>query len=545
MTLFVSVLAVSAEAATFTIAWDPPGGPEVAGYEVLWGTSTQQYTDTVDVGTNTTYQFTPPDPTLVYYVAVRAYDGAGLRGAPTTEVIIVSNGSGLSAATISTAGPQGPPGVAGPQGPTGATGPNGAPGVPGPAGPAGLVGPRGVAGPAGPAGPVGPAGLQGVEGPIGATGPQGVPGVGAPGPVGPPGPAGVVWRGAWSEATLYAAGDGVGRDGTSYIAIAPSVDDPPPGALWQLLAAAGAIGPAGPQGVPGPVGPVGPAGGPTGPPGSAGPPGVIWRGAWVEATLYAAGDGVARDGTSYIAIAPSVDDPPPGASWQLLAAAGAIGPAGPQGVPGPAGPVGPAGAPGSTGQAGLPGLPGVPGAEGAIGPQGHEGAQGPIGEAGPTGPQGDQGAPGSAGPQGLPGAVLVGAQNIIPGSEWAPSTAWTTVLSGFAGTTTGGPLLIHVTIPIGAINPGLFSCRPIVDDVWAGSYELPQVDSDFHKEGAVSAVAPWGDSRTLMSWSSSRVYAGVPAGAHQFAVQCATNVDGSFVGLPSSLLSLSVIEVRP
>jgi hypothetical protein len=350
LTLLVCVLAASADAATFTIAWDPVVDPAAAGYEVVWGTTSREYTVVVDVGTKTTYQFTVPDPTLVYYLAIRAYDDAGARSAPTSELTIVSNGSGLSSATITAVGPQGPAGVAGSQGPMG---------------------------------PQGPQGARGSTGATGSKGSQGLPGA--------------------------------------------------PGAT-------------GAQGVAGPVGPQG--------------------------------------------------------------------------------------------------LPGVRGTDGAVGPQGLEGAQGPVGEAGPAGPQGDQGAEGPAGPLGPPGAVVIGVQNLIPGSEWAPGTAWTTVLSGFAGTTTGGPLLIRVTIPIGAVNPGLFTCQPIVDDVWAGSYAFPQVDNDFHKEGAVSAVAPWGDSRALMSWSSSRVYTDVPAGQHQFAVQCATSVDGSFVGLASSLQSFSVTEVR-
>src|SRR5476649_421103 len=150
-------------------------------------------------------------------------------------------------------------------------------------------------------------------------------------------------------------GDTAARDGTSYIAMAPSVGNAPPGVSWQLLAAAGAIGAVGPQGFPGaggasgpagvagasgpvgpqglsgavgPIGPIGPAGvagaiGAEGPSGLAGPAGMIWRGVWDAATTYAAGDAAARDGTSYIAMAPSVGDAPPGVSWQLLAAAGA------------------------------------------------------------------------------------------------------------------------------------------------------------------------------------------------------------------------------
>jgi hypothetical protein len=67
---------------------------------------------------------------------------------------------------------------------------------------------------------------------------------------------------------------------------------------------AGPPGPAGPAGPLGPTGPTGPPGttgaaGPTGPTGPTGPAGMIWRGAWVTAHAYTAGDGVSQNGSSY------------------------------------------------------------------------------------------------------------------------------------------------------------------------------------------------------------------------------------------------------
>lgn len=320
--LLACLSAEAAGAATFTIVWDASPGPDVAGYVVSWGTISGQYSDSVDVANQTSFRFTPPDPTRVYYLAVQAYDIAGVRSAFSAEVTTPLD-SGV------------------------------------------------------------------------------VPPIGPPGPQGPPGP-------------------------------------------------------------PGPQGPVGPAG-PTGPPGATGP-------------------------------------------------RGATGP---------------------------PGATGLSGATGPPGPAGPSGATGPPGVTGPPGPAGPMG------PKGAAGSTLIGAQNLIPESEWVLGTSWTTVMNGFRGTTSGGPLLIQVNIPISASSPGLLACQPTVDGNWAGSYSLGQaVSDDFHKEGVVSAVAPWGSRASQMQWSTSRVYASIPAGPHQFAVQCATDSSESFFGTSVSMLSFSVVELR-
>jgi len=93
--------------------------------------------------------------------------------------------------------------------------------------------------------------------------------------------AGITWRGAWASSEIYAAGDGVSLEGSSYISLqddntAWQPDLSP--AYWDLVAqkgemgAAGSDGAVGPQGLPGPAGPIGPTG-PTGPQGLTGPEG--------------------------------------------------------------------------------------------------------------------------------------------------------------------------------------------------------------------------------------------------------------------------------
>jgi hypothetical protein len=75
----------SVEAATLTLRWDPNPEP-VMGYRVSWGTSSGQYTRTVDVGANTSFQFEEPTPPTSYYFIVRAYDARGIESEPSAEV---------------------------------------------------------------------------------------------------------------------------------------------------------------------------------------------------------------------------------------------------------------------------------------------------------------------------------------------------------------------------------------------------------------------------------------------------------------------------
>src|SRR5215831_10166883 len=101
---------------------------------------------------------------------------------------------------------------------------------------------------------------------------------------------------------------------------------------------------------------------------------MIWRGTWSAATAYSKNDGVAYQGSSYIALNNVTSSTPPPSdptNWGVLAQAGAPGATGPQGPTGATGPQGPTG---------------------NTGPQGATGAQGPMGSTGPQGPAG-QGVP--------------------------------------------------------------------------------------------------------------------------------------------------------
>jgi hypothetical protein len=74
-----------AESATVTLAWNP-NTESIAGYILSYGESSRQYTSTVDVGNATTFLFIEPDPTKVYYLAVQAYNTAGVRSPYSNEV---------------------------------------------------------------------------------------------------------------------------------------------------------------------------------------------------------------------------------------------------------------------------------------------------------------------------------------------------------------------------------------------------------------------------------------------------------------------------
>jgi hypothetical protein len=132
---------------------------------------------------------------------------------------------------------------------------------------------------------------------------------------------------------------------------------------------------------------------------------LTWRGPWSAVAAYELGDAVVYQGSTWLAVAPSVNVAPPtlptesNASWHLMAKLGSTGPAG---ATGPAGPAGPQG---NVGPAGPQGNVGPQGPQGNIGPQGPQGNIGPAGPQGDIGPQGQEGDVGPQGPAGTPGEV--------------------------------------------------------------------------------------------------------------------------------------------
>jgi len=173
---------------------------------------------------------------------------------------------------------------------------------------------------------------------------------------------------------------------------------------------------------------------------------------------------------------------------------GPMGPAGPQGPQGEVGPMGPAG------PQGLQGERGFDGARGPQGPAGLDGSQGPVGPAGPAGPA---------------GATLLAQHSWLGGFTIDDPFAWVTVpASTIAFSSEGGPLLITIDVSVNASVAQTFSCRPVIDDTWAGHYGS-YAYAERWTEGALTTYpGAWS------MWTKARLYVGVPAGVHTLAIQC-------------------------
>ena len=108
--------------------------------------------------------------------------------------------------------------------------------------------------------------------------------------------------------------------------------------------------------------------------------------------------------------------------------------------------------------------------------------------------------------------------------SWASATfhsagIWTTIpASSISLTTTAKPLLITMNLSLNGGSHG--SCRPIIDGVWAGSYGgLINPGDPFWQEGLINVGLGGGWAR----WNLNRIYPGVPAGNHNFQIQCVTD----------------------
>ncbi|MDO9124581.1 MAG: fibronectin type III domain-containing protein, partial [Deltaproteobacteria bacterium] len=63
-----------ASAAQLRLAWDPNTESDLVGYKVYFGTSSKQYTASVDVGNVNIYALRGLTEGQTYYIAVTAYD---------------------------------------------------------------------------------------------------------------------------------------------------------------------------------------------------------------------------------------------------------------------------------------------------------------------------------------------------------------------------------------------------------------------------------------------------------------------------------------
>jgi hypothetical protein len=166
------------------------------------------------------------------------------------------------------------------------------------------------------------------------------------------------------------------------------------------------------------------------------------------------------------------------------------------------------------------------------------GPQGPAGERGADGLTGPQGA---QGPQGLPGGGFLAERSWVGAFPLAENLVWFTIPnSTVTFTSKGGPVLINVDVALYTEVPQYGSCKPIVDDRWAGEYAgYPGTDNWI--EGLRSLNPGW------LPLTKSRVYTAIPAGEHTLAIQCLKYSDHSnavLVGSTTVWQSISAIELH-
>jgi hypothetical protein len=103
ITLLLSAPAL-ADAATISLAWDANSESDLAGYILVYGTSSGAYSTSIDVGRSISYSVPSLSPGTRYYFAVRAYNTAGVMSPLSAEVSDVA-ASDTTAPTVSVTTP--------------------------------------------------------------------------------------------------------------------------------------------------------------------------------------------------------------------------------------------------------------------------------------------------------------------------------------------------------------------------------------------------------------------------------------------------------
>ncbi len=94
--LSVFALACHASAQSVGLSWNADSDPTVTGYVVFYGTSSGNYTQTIDVGNVTAAAVPNLSAGTTYYLAVAAYNGAGIQSDVSNEVSGIPSSSSSS-----------------------------------------------------------------------------------------------------------------------------------------------------------------------------------------------------------------------------------------------------------------------------------------------------------------------------------------------------------------------------------------------------------------------------------------------------------------
>ncbi|MDQ2659413.1 MAG: fibronectin type III domain-containing protein, partial [Verrucomicrobiota bacterium] len=85
--------ASSSWADSVTLAWNPNPEPDIAGYHVLYGTTSGQLTQVVDEGAATIAIVSTLLPGTQYFFAVTAYNTAAMESSPSSEISYTTAGA--------------------------------------------------------------------------------------------------------------------------------------------------------------------------------------------------------------------------------------------------------------------------------------------------------------------------------------------------------------------------------------------------------------------------------------------------------------------
>ena len=87
--LFLVIILLSCpvdSAAQIRLAWDANSEPDLAGYQIYYGTASRSYRYSIDVGNVTTYTLLGLTQGVTYYIAVTAYDSSNNESDYSNEV---------------------------------------------------------------------------------------------------------------------------------------------------------------------------------------------------------------------------------------------------------------------------------------------------------------------------------------------------------------------------------------------------------------------------------------------------------------------------